>query len=103
MTFATRQLESVGFTPAQAEAIDSVMENKIHGAVKDLATKADLVTMRTEIKADLATMRAEIKADFATMRAENKADLADLYRALWMQGASIVAVIGVLLAITKAF
>ena len=54
-----------------------------------LATKADL-------DAGLSGLRAELRADIADLRA-------DIYRALWVQGASLVAVMTALIAAFKLF
>ena len=45
---------------------------------EQLATKADLSDVKTELKADLADLRTELKADLADLRTELKADIATL-------------------------
>ena len=67
---AARELEAAGFERRQAEAIVSVQRE----AGEPLATRADLDTA-------VAVLRA------------------DIYRALWIQGVGIVAVVGGLIAI----
>ena len=79
---AAQELWASGISDAQAEAIAAAMRK----AVKDHAAS----------RADVAELRAESKADKAALRA-------DLYRALWIQGAGIVAVIGSLMVIAGAF
>ena len=64
---ATRDLEAAGFERKQAEA----MHRAATAERDELATKADL---------------AELRADLATLKA-------DLYRAFWMQGGAIAALI----------
>jgi len=93
---AMQRLEQAGMERAHAEAIVGTVRD----AQTALATKADLKTglfaTRAELKTDLFETRAELKADLLETKAELKADLlelrADLYRALWIQGAGIVAI-----------
>ncbi len=82
-----RQLESAGFTPTQAEAIDAVVDFKLHDGQDSVATKADLILLQTTTKADLDILRATTRAD--------------LYRALWLHGAGVVTILGVLLTLLK--
>src|SRR5215472_6812940 len=59
-----RRLREVGFSEPQAEAVvAAVQEATISG---DLATKADVGAVRTE----LAEVRAELKAEIAELRSE---------------------------------
>ena len=68
---AAQDLEAAGIERRQAEAIAKAIN---HG------------DERAATKADLATAIAELKADNASLRA-------DLYRALWIQGGAIVAIL----------
>ena len=68
---AVRRLEAAGIEPIQAEAIMNEMRDAAGAGRDGLATKADLAGLRT----DLAALEGR------------------LYRALWMQGAGIVAVV----------
>ena len=68
---AAQDLEAAGSERRQAEAIAKAIN---HG------------DERAATKADLATAIAELKADNASLRA-------DLYRALWIQGGAIVAIL----------
>jgi uncharacterized small protein (DUF1192 family) len=68
------------FTPEQAETLAEALGEAAHG---DLATKADLAALRSELKTDIAGVRteiaavkAELKADIAGVKAELKADIA---------------------------
>ena len=75
---AAKALRDAGFEDRQAEAVTGVVRHAV-GADRDtLATKADLDT-------GLATLRA------------------DIYRALWAQGAGLVAVMAALIAAFKLF
>ena len=101
---AAQELRASGISDAQAEAIAAAMRK----AVKDhAASRTDVAELRTESRADVAELRTESRADVAELRAESKADIAalraDIYRALWIQGAGIVAVIGSLMVIAGAF
>ena len=104
---AAQELRASGISDAQAEAIAAAMRK----AVKDhAASRADVAELRAESKADKAEILAKIDAMEAragAMEARAKADnaalRADLYRALWIQGAGIVAVIGSLMVIAGAF
>ena len=78
---AARDLEAAGVERKQAEAHAEALRraaaarhSRGSGNRDELATKADL----TELRADLAGLRA------------------DLYRALWMQGGAIVAILAAL-------
>ena len=83
---AARDLKAAGFAPEQAEALAAQLRFAAGADHADLATKADIESLRAETKADIATLRADIE----THRAETKADL---YRALWIQGGAIVAIL----------
>ncbi len=68
---ATQSLESVGFSPAHAQAIVAVVQSSEESG----ATKADLDSLKAELKADLARMETR------------------LYHALWIQAGGIVGVL----------
>ena len=90
---AARDLKAAGFEPEQAEALAAQLRFAAGADHADLATKADVATLHDHFEA----LRAATKADFETLRAETKADIealrADLYRALWIQGGAIVAIL----------
>ena len=79
---AARDLKAAGFEQEQAEALAAQLRVAAGADHADLATKADLA----ELRGDLENYRAETKADIAALRA-------DLYRALWIQGGAIVAIL----------
>ncbi|MCY3816581.1 MAG: hypothetical protein OXG59_09865 [Gammaproteobacteria bacterium] len=67
-------------------------------------TRSGIADLRAETRSGIADVRTETKADFArlegqiaTSRKERKADIeelrADIFRALWIQGASLAALI----------
>ena len=81
---AMRRLEQAGMERAQAEAtVETIRE-----AQAELATRADL-------RSDLAALEYSLRSALSDLRA-------DLYRALWIQGAGIVAIIGAFIAIAAA-
>ena len=77
---AVRRLEAAGIETRQAEAIVSEMRDAVGVDLTDFATKADLADFAT--KTDLARLRADLAALEARM-----------YRALWIQGGAIVAIL----------
>ena len=106
-----RRLREAGFTEPQAEAVvATVQEATVAG---DLATKADVGAVRTE----LAEVRAELKAEIAELRSElRQAELrleakleaikADILNRVFglILGAlvvNIVAIVGAVLAVAK--
>lgn len=60
------------FTAEQAETLAEVLNE---AGTEELATKADLHALRTELKADFDTLRAEVKADINAFGTEVKADI----------------------------
>lgn len=84
---AMRRLENAGMDRAQAEAtVETIRE-----AQGEFATKSDLAALESRLHSALAGLRS----DMAELRG-------DLYRALWIQGAGIVAIIGAFIAIAAA-
>ena len=81
---AMRRLEQAGMERAQAEATVETMRE----AQGELVTKAVL-------RSDLAALESRLLVALAELRA-------DLYRALWIQGAGVVAIIGAFIAIAAA-
>lgn len=90
---AVRNLTTAGFPEEQADAVVDTLA----GALSDtVATKADIAALEATTKADIAEVRgeiAEVKAEIANLRAE-------MFRALWIQGGGIVALIVGLLKFT---
>lgn len=75
------------------------------GAFQDgmIATKSDIDKLQASIRADIAKLQTSTTAEFAAVRVEmdrlrasTRADIADLkaevFRALWIQGAGIVGI-----------
>ena len=77
---AVRKLRDAGMDESQAEAVVEI----IRSSSTNLMTKDDAAILRAEVKADILSVKA------------------DVYRALWIQGAGIIAIMGTILAITVA-
>lgn len=90
-----KHLTASGFTEQQAEALASEQVNLLNS---NLATKADIESVKAEIEA----LRQETKASIASLRQETKADIesvkADLLK--WMFGA-MIAQGGLIVALVK--
>ena len=62
----TRSLEILGrsqLPPAQAHAILKVMEMEIAAGHESLASRVDLLDVKSALKAEIADLRAELKAE----------------------------------------
>ena len=88
-----RRLEGAGFSPRQAGDTAEALAEVMSGA--ELATAADLATLRAELKAEIASLRAELKAEIAAVRVELELLRRDLTIRL---GGMIVVAVGILLA-----
>jgi DNA-binding transcriptional MerR regulator len=110
-----RRLREAGFSEPQAEAVVVAVQEAT--AAGDLATKADLDAVRTELKAEIAEFRAELKAEIADLRSELrqselrleaklesiKADILNRVFGLILGAlvVNIVAIVGAVLAVAK--
>lgn len=70
-----KQLEGVGVPREQAETHVQLVMDCFQDNV---ATKADLAELRSELKSDMAELRSELKTDIAELKSELKGDIADL-------------------------
>ena len=77
---AVRRLRNAGMDESQAEAIVEI----IGSAFNNLMTKDDAALLKAEVKAQVYGVKA------------------DVYRALWIQGAGIVAIVGTFIAVATA-
>ena len=96
-THATiRELEEAGMDSRQAEVVVAAISR----SDSELATKADLKAEITTVRANIDKLEISTKADIANLKAE-------VFRALWIQGAGIVgiqlAIAGLLFAALKLF
>ena len=94
-----KHLTASGFTEQQAEALASEQVNLLNS---NLATKADIESLRQETKASIESLRQETKASIESLRQETKASIesvkADLLK--WMFGA-LIAQGGLIVALVK--
>ena len=90
---ATQELEAAGIERKHAEAIAKVVN---HGDER-AATKADLDTAVTALDARITTLKSDldtaVTALDARMTALEARMSATLYRALWIQGGAIIAIL----------
>ena len=78
---ASQELREAGVENRQAEAIAAAIRRAAAAGRGGLATKADLDALRAHVDTSIAVLRA------------------DLYRALWIQGAGVIAVMTGLVSI----
>ena len=105
----SRTLRDKGhFTSEQAEALAEALGEASQG---DLATKADLAGVRTEIaelKTELKSEIAELRTEIAGLRTELKSEIAEMRTDLlkWIIGAigfQTVVILGALISLIKIF
>lgn len=65
------------------------------GIVEVIEDATNEVVTRDILHNELQVVRSEVRAEFGQFRAE-------MYRALWIQGAGIVAILGVIVAVVNA-
>ena len=80
---ASDNLKAAGIEAKQAEAIVHTMAGAFEDAV---ATKADLVEVKSELKQDIAAVRSELKQDIAAVKG-------DIKLLKWMIGVILVCVV----------
>lgn len=61
-----KRLKEAGFNEAQAEAMTEVLRESREGTIADLATKADIA----ELKSEIDKFAAETRTEFAAVRSE---------------------------------
>ena len=107
LKFAKR-LREAGFSDPQAEAVIATVQEASESA--DLATKADLAGLRTELKAEIGALRTELEAAVreAELRLEAKIEAikADILNRVFglILGTlvvNIVAIVGAMFAVAK--
>ena len=77
---ASQELREAGVENRQAEAIAAAIRRAAAAGRGGLATKADLDVLGARVDSGLAGLRADIAASEAR-----------IYRALWIQGAGVIA------------
>jgi hypothetical protein len=63
-----QRLEAAGLSGPQAAGASEALAEALVGA--DLATRADINALRSELKGDIAAFRTEMKGEFGLVRAE---------------------------------
>jgi F0F1-type ATP synthase epsilon subunit len=98
----TLHIDTLKFARALKEAgADERLAEAIAGGfasvdTSEFATKTDIA----ELKSEIAEVRAANRADIAELKSEIADSFKELYRHLWIMGASIV---GLIVAIDKLF
>ena len=75
-------LEKASVAPAQARAIVRAIEIEIAGAKDTLATKHDLLELRTELRSEMIKLAAELRAEMIKLGAELRGEMDKLRGAL---------------------
>ena len=99
-----KRLREAGFTEPQAEAIVAAVQEATRGA--DLATKADIAELRTELKAEIADLRSELRQTELRLEGKIEAIKADILNRVFglILGAlvvNIVAIVGAMFAVAR--
>jgi hypothetical protein len=71
-------LEKAQVAPAQARAFVRAIEIEIAGAKDTLATKHDLLALRTDLRMEISEFRAEVADQFGKLRAEVAQQIGEL-------------------------
>jgi hypothetical protein len=82
-------LEKADLPAAQARAIVRAIEIEIAGAKDTLATKHDLLLLRTELRSEMAELHTELRAAMASLGTELRAEMAELRTELRAEMASL--------------
>jgi hypothetical protein len=83
-------LEKAAVPPAQARAIVQAIEIEIAGARDTLATRQDILILRTELRQEMAELRAELRREMAELGAELRREMSDLRHAFELKLTSAV-------------
>ena len=76
LKLARKLRDTAHMSQEQAEGIADALAEAMSGA--DLATKADITSLKNEIKSDLTSLKNEIKSDVADIKGKIKSDIADV-------------------------
>jgi hypothetical protein len=119
-----KELQAAGFSEAQAEAVTRAVRRAQDLDVSNLATKAELEALRSEMKTGFQALRSEIessrtglkgeidllraatKADIDGLRAGTRTEMAELKSDLlkWMMGAmglQTIAILGAIVGLAR--
>ncbi|HEV2303852.1 MAG TPA: hypothetical protein VGR91_19985 [Stellaceae bacterium] len=97
-----KRRKEAGFNEAQAEAMPEVLRESREGTIADLATKADIAELKSEIagvRSEMALLRQEVEAKIESLRREFESQLEILRRDMTIRlGSMLVVMTGILLA-----
>ena len=99
-THATiREFQEAGMDPRQAEVVVAAISRSDAELVTKADLKAEIAAVKadiSEVKSDIDKLEASTKAEIVAVKAELKQDIANLkaevFRALWIQGAGLVGI-----------
>jgi DNA-binding transcriptional MerR regulator len=99
-----KRLREAGFSEPQAEAVVAAVQEGTAGA--DLATKADLAELRSELKAEIREVELRLEAKIEAVRSDIMAVKADILNRVFgmILGTlvvNIVAIVGAMFAVAK--
>ncbi len=97
---ASEQLVDAGIPAEHARAIARLLSGAQVAAREDLATKGDMIALRTELRTEMATLSIELRSEIKTLNAELKADMVR-----WLFGSQLLLVVALagLMAFFKHF
>ncbi len=76
LKLARKLRDTAHMSQEQAEGIADALAEAMSGA--ELATKADITSLKNEIKSDITSLKNEIKSDVADINGKIKSDIADV-------------------------
>jgi hypothetical protein len=85
-------LRAVGIPDDQARATVRVVADALEVNLKELATKSDLESLRTELKRDTESLRTEFKSDMKLLQTEFKSDMTALEQRMLIKLGSLMVV-----------
>ena len=99
-----KRLREAGFSEPQAEAVVAAVQEGTAGA--DLATKADLAELRSELKAEIREVELRLEAKIEAVRSDIMAVKADILNRVFgmILGTlvvNIVALVGAMFGVAK--
>jgi gas vesicle protein len=69
---------SNGFTEAQAENITDGVIEIIISYNQELATKADISELKSDVKTDISELKSDVKTDISELKSDVKTDISEL-------------------------
>ena len=74
----SKRLKNNGFSEAQAEALAEEMQFAHEESLDDLATKTELMTVKTELRTEIQAVKTELRTEIQAVRTDLKADMKEL-------------------------